>query len=151
MTRNKLIFSIGTLALFFALTPAARAQDTGASPPPTPPPAGSAMSAHGGHGGGVGMDPDTPENDAALNLTDDQKTKIQAIREDAKDQMKAVKKDTTLTDDQRAQKVKQVRMDTRRQVWAVMTPEQQKVWAQEMREKRQAKKMADGPGSSTPQ
>src|ERR1700722_15105582 len=147
MTRNKLIFSVGALALFFALTPAARAQDTGAS---APPPAGAAMSAHGGHGG-AGMDPDTPENDSTLNLTDDQKTKIQAIREDAKDQMKALKKDTTLTDDQRAQKVKEIRKDIRRQVWAVMTPEQQKAWAQEMREKRQAKKLADGPGSSTPQ
>jgi periplasmic protein CpxP/Spy len=147
MTRNKLIFSIGTLALFFALTPAARAQDAGAS---APPPAGSAMTAHPGHGGGAGMDADTPENDAALNLTDDQKTKIVAIRADAKDQMKAMKKDTTLTDDQRAQKVKELRKDIRRQVWAVMTPEQQKIWAQEMREHRQAKK-ADGAGASTPQ
>lgn len=149
MTRNKLIFSVGALALFFALTPAARAQDTGASAPSTPPASGSATSPHGGHGG-AGMDPDTPENDATLNLTDDQKAKIEAIRADAKDQLKAVKKDTTLTDDQRAQKVKDVRKDTRRQVWAVMTPEQQKAWAQEMREKRQAKKLADGPGSSTP-
>jgi protein CpxP len=147
MTRNKLTFSIGTLALFFALTPTVRAQDTGAS---APPPAGAAVSAHGGRGG-AGMDPDTPESDATLNLTDDQKTKIQAIREDTKDQLKAIKKDTSLTDDQRAQKVKEVRKDTRRQVWAVMTPEQQKAWAQEMREKRQAKKLADGPGSSTPQ
>jgi Spy/CpxP family protein refolding chaperone len=146
MTRNKLIFSMGTLALFFALTPAVRAQDAGASAPP----AGSAMTAKPGHGG-ASMDPDTPENDSALNLTDDQKTKIAAIRADAKDQMKAMKKDTTLTDDQRAQKVKDLRKDTRRQVWAVMTPEQQKIWAQEMREHRQAKKLADGPGSSTPQ
>ncbi|HEY0701956.1 MAG TPA: hypothetical protein VGD60_04235 [Candidatus Acidoferrales bacterium] len=147
MTRNKLIFSMGALALFFALSPVTRAQDTGSS---APPPAGSAMTAHPGQGGGA-MDPDTPENDSTLNLTDDQKTKIVAIRADAKDQMKAIKKDTTLTDEQRMQKMKEAKKDTRRQVWAVMTPEQQKIWAQEMRERRQAKKMADGPGSSTPQ
>jgi Spy/CpxP family protein refolding chaperone len=147
MTGSKLIFSISTLALFFALTPATRAQNAGAS---APPPAGSAMTAKPGHGGGAAMDPDNPDNDATLNLTDDQKTKIQAIRADAKDQLKAVNKDTSLTDDQRAQKVKELRKDTRRQVWAVMTPEQQKAWAQEMREKRLAKK-GDGSGASTPQ
>ena len=90
------------------------------------------------------MDADTPENDPALNLTDEQKEKVKAIREDAKDQLKALKKDTTLTDDQRQQKLKQIKMDTRRQVWAVMTPEQQKAWAQEQRERRQSKKMTDG-------
>jgi hypothetical protein len=42
-------------------------------------------------------------------------------------------------------------MDTRKQVWAVMTPEQQKTWAQEQRERRQAKKAADAPTSAPQQ
>jgi protein CpxP len=96
------------------------------------------------------MDPDTPEMDSTLNLTDEQKEKIKTIRDDAKDQMKAMKKDTTLTDEQRQQKTKQLRMDTRKQIWAVMTPEQQKQWAQEMRERRQSKHAGDAP-ATTPQ
>jgi Spy/CpxP family protein refolding chaperone len=145
MKINKLIFACGTLALICGLSFSTPAQQSGASAPPSSAPSGAAAS---GHGGGGGMDADTPENDPALNLTDDQKEKVKAIREDAKDQLKAVKKDPALTDDQRQQKLKQIKMDTRKQVWAVMTPEQQKAWAQEQRERRQAKRMAEG---TTPQ
>jgi Spy/CpxP family protein refolding chaperone len=141
MKINNLILVFCALALICGLSLSTSAQQSGASAPPSSVPSGAAAS---GHGGGGGMDADTPENDPALNLTDEQKDKVKAIREDAKDQLKALKKDTTLTDDQRQQKLKQIKMDTRRQVWAVMTPEQQKAWAQEQRERRQAKKMTDG-------
>ena len=84
------------------------------------------------------MNPDTPEEDAALNLTDDQKSKIAAIRADNKDQMKAIKKDTTLSDSDRQTKMKELRKSTRAQVWAVLTPDQQKQWAAEERARREA-------------
>ena len=145
MKTNMFVFSCFALALFFGLTVSTPAQEGGGAPPQ------SSAGPQGGHGASNGaMDADTPENDPAMNLTDDQKEKIKAIREDAKDQVKAVKKDASLNDDDRKQKMKQIRMDTRKQVWAVMTPEQQKTWAQEQRERRQAKHMADAPGS-TPQ
>jgi len=144
MNINKLIFSICMVALFFGLAVTTNAQNGSAAPPPQ-----SAMTGPSGHHGG--MDADAPELDPALNLTDDQKTKIKSIRDDAKDQMTAMKKDTALTDDQRQQKVKQLRMDTRKQIWAVMTPEQQKTWAQEQRERRQAKHEGDAPASTPPQ
>jgi Spy/CpxP family protein refolding chaperone len=149
MKTNKLIFAVGAVALIFGLSVSTPAQQGGAG---TPPDSSQGAPAQGSHGaGGAGMDADTPENDPAMNLTDDQKTKIAAIRADAKDQMKAVTKDTSLTDEQRQQKVKQVRMDTRKQVWAVMTPDQQKTWAQEQRERRQAKHAASVPGSAPQQ
>jgi periplasmic protein CpxP/Spy len=150
MTTGKLIFPVCTLALIFGLSFSTRAQQGGAAstPPPTSAPSGAAQGGHGA--GGNAMDADTPENDPALNLTDDQKEKIQAIRVDVKEQLKALKKDTSMTDEQRQQKMKQIKMETRKQVWAVMTPEQQKIWAQEQRERRQAKHLADGPGT-TPQ
>jgi hypothetical protein len=150
MKTNKLVFPVCTLAFIFGLSLSTRAQQDGAAaaPPPSSAPSGAAQ---GGHGAGSGtMDADTPENDPVLNLTDEQKEKIQAIRVDVKDQLKTLKKGTTLTDEQRQQKMKQIKMETRRQVWAVMTPEQQKIWAQEQRERRQAKHLADGPGT-TPQ
>jgi hypothetical protein len=148
MKTNKLIFAICAMAFIFGISISTPAQQGGAATPDS----SQAAAPQGGHGaGGAGMDADTPENDPAMNLTDDQKSKITAIRADAKDQAKAVKKDTSLTDEQRQQKMKQIKMDTRKQVWAVMTPEQQKTWAQEQRERRQAKHMADAPGSAPQQ
>ena len=84
-------------------------------------------------------DPDTPEADDSLKLTDDQKIRIKTVREDTQEQLKAMQKDKTLTDDQRQKKAKQIKMDTRKQVWSVLTPEQRKIWADEARERREAK------------
>lgn len=147
MKTDKLILAASAMAFIFGFSISTPAQQGSSATPPD----SQSAAPQGGHGaGGRGMDADTPENDPAMNLTDDQKAKITAIREDAKDQFKAVKKDTSLTDEQRQQKMKQIKMDTRKQVWAVMTPEQQKTWAQEQRERRQAKHMTDAP-ASTPQ
>jgi hypothetical protein len=148
MKTNTLVLAVCAMAFIFGASISTPAQQGGSATAPDP---SQAMTAQGEHGRGAGMDADTPENDPAMNLTDDQKTKITAIRADAKDQAKAVKKDTSLTDEQRQQKMKQIKMDTRKQVWAVMTPEQQKTWAQEQRERRQAKHMADAPGSAPQQ
>jgi Spy/CpxP family protein refolding chaperone len=54
-----------------------------------------------------------------------------------------MQKDKTLTDDQRQKKAKQIKMDTRKQVWSVLTPEQRKIWADEARERREAKTHAN--------
>ena len=94
------------------------------------------------------MDPEAPETDTALNLTDDQKTQIAAIRSDAKDQIKAINKDKTLSDTDKENQLKALKKSTRAKVWAVLTPEQRTQWAAEAREHRQAKKAAV---SSSPQ
>ncbi|MGA8143837.1 MAG: hypothetical protein WB987_08125 [Candidatus Acidiferrales bacterium] len=86
--------------------------------------------------------PDAIENDETLNLTPEQKDKISSIREDAKKQIQEIEKDKTLTDDQRTRKTKQVTKETRAQVFAVLTPEQQKTWSAEQRERRQEKRAA---------
>jgi Spy/CpxP family protein refolding chaperone len=85
------------------------------------------------------LDADTPENDDALHLTSDQKDKIKSIRHDAKDRVREIQKDTTLSDDVKERKLKQIKKETRAQVWAVLTPEQQRQWAAELRERREAK------------
>ena len=87
-------------------------------------------------------DPDTPEADDALKLTDDQKARIKSIRDDAQDQVKAMQKDKTLSDDQRQKKAKQIKMDTRKQVWSVLTAEQRTIWAEEARQRREARNHA---------
>jgi Spy/CpxP family protein refolding chaperone len=87
-------------------------------------------------------DPDTPEADDSLKLTDDQKARIKSIRDDAQDQVKAMQKDKTLSDEQRQKKAKQIKMDTRKQVWSVLTAEQRTIWAEEARQRREAKNHA---------
>jgi Spy/CpxP family protein refolding chaperone len=82
---------------------------------------------------------DAPENDPALQLTDDQKAKIKTIRDDASQQVKDVQKDTTLTDDQKERKIKMIRKTTRAQVFAVLTSDQQKAWSGEQHEKHEGK------------
>lgn len=134
------IFSIGCcLALILGVATVVSARQD-AQAPATPPPSAAPSGSPATHSAKPGkMNPDSPEEDAALNLTDDQKAKITSIRADTKDQMKAINKDTTLSDTDRQAKVKELRKSTRAQVWAVLTPDQQKQWATEARANREAK------------
>ena len=86
--------------------------------------------------------PDAIENDDSLNLTQDQKDKIKAIRDDARKQKQDVEKDKALTPDQQTKQLKDITKQTRAQVFAVLTPEQQKAWSAEQRERRMEKKQA---------
>lgn len=61
-----------------------------------------------------------------LNLTDEQKTKLKPILEDAGKQMRGVRDDTSLTQDQKRDKMKQLRESTDSQINGILTPEQQK-------------------------
>jgi Spy/CpxP family protein refolding chaperone len=125
-----------SLALLCALgmsTPASAQQST-----PTPPPKAATPSKAAPSGKLYG-NADEPENNATLYLTDDQKTRIKAIRADADQQIQAAEKDPALTPEQKDRRVKQIRKATRAQVFAVLTPDQQKIWSAEQREKREAK------------
>ena len=129
---SAVIFSI---VFFGSLTLSAASQQGGSSSNP-----GAGTSARPSQASqGDKADPDTPEADDSLNLTDDQKIRIKTIREDTQEQLKAMQKDKTLADDQRQKKAKQIKMDTRKQVWSVLTLEQRKIWADEARERREAK------------
>jgi Spy/CpxP family protein refolding chaperone len=86
--------------------------------------------------------PDAIENDDSLNLTQDQKDKIKSIREDARKQKQDIEKDKTLTPVQQTKQIKDITKQTRAQVFAVLTPEQQKAWSAEQRERRMEKKAA---------
>lgn len=60
-----------------------------------------------------------------LSLTDDQKAKIKPILEDQMKQMKAVHEDTSLSADQKRDKMKSIHDSSHEQINAVLTPEQQ--------------------------
>ena len=82
-----------------------------------------------------------------LNLTDDQKAKLKPILEDQSKQMKATREDTTLTQDQKREKMKQVHESTHSQINDILTPEQQKKFA-ELKEQQKAHHEENKPGES---
>lgn len=71
-----------------------------------------------------------------LNLTDDQKTKLKDIFAGAKAKRESIWKDTSLTDDQKKDKMKELHADTKAKVGEVLTPEQRT----ELKEKMEAAK-----------
>ncbi|MGH9744760.1 MAG: hypothetical protein ACRD59_01460 [Candidatus Acidiferrales bacterium] len=125
-------FALG-IGLLFTAGAAARVPQSGAS-------AGSASQSAAAKPSS--SSPDAIEADETLSLTQEQRDKIASIRSDAKKQTDEIAKDKTLTDDQRTRKLKQVTKETRAQVFAVLTPEQQKTWSAEQRERREAKHAA---------
>ena len=69
-----------------------------------------------------------------LDLSADQQIQIEAIHKQTAEQLKAVRGDASLTDDQKHAKSRELRKSTEEQVRAVLTPEQQ-AKAKELREK----------------
>ena len=61
---------------------------------------------------------------AGLNLTEDQKAAIKSIREKMKSQMDALHNDDSMTADQKAAKVHELRRSARVQTAKLLTPEQ---------------------------
>ena len=60
-----------------------------------------------------------------LNLTDDQKAKLKPILQDQMQQMKVVREDSSLSEEQKRAKMKSVHESLHDQINAVLTPEQQ--------------------------
>ena len=65
-----------------------------------------------------------------LNLTDQQKSQIQSLMQSQRQQAQAVRNDSSLTAQQKQDKLKQLRESNHQQVMAVLTPEQQQKWQQ---------------------
>ena len=98
---------VSALAVPLAL---AKAQDA-----PAPQAAGKEMGMRGGLQAAV----------ESLNLTDDQRAKVKDIFADAKTKHQAVANDTSLSDDQKKAKLKELHEGTLAKVNAVLTPDQQ--------------------------
>jgi hypothetical protein len=150
MKLTKAIIGVGWMCLFLGFATAAhprQASSSGQNPSSAAAPSSAAQSAKPQGKASGKMDADTPENDDALHLSDEQKEKIKSIREDAKQRVLDAQKDTSLSDDVKERKVKQIRKETRAQVFAVMTPDQQRQWIAEQRARREAKHT----GSTSPQ
>jgi periplasmic protein CpxP/Spy len=60
-----------------------------------------------------------------LNLTDDQKTKLKPILQNEVSQAKAVRDDSSMSDDAKQAKIKQIHASTKQQMNEILTPDQQ--------------------------
>jgi periplasmic protein CpxP/Spy len=82
-----------------------------------------------------------------LNLTQDQQAKLKPIFEKQREQAKAIKSDTSLTEEQKKEKFQSLRQDSKAQINGILTPEQQQQWEQ-MRAKHQHGNNGDNQGSA---
>ena len=75
-----------------------------------------------------------------LNLTDDQKAKLRPILQGQMQQMKAVREDSSLSEEQKRAKMKPIHESLHDQINAVLTPEQQAKFKQMRQEQMQKHK-----------
>lgn len=71
-----------------------------------------------------------------LNLTADQKAKLQAIHESTRQQIEALRNDSTLSQTDKQAKFRAIRQGSRQQLLALLTPEQQQSLQNIRRERR---------------
>ncbi|MCM8759923.1 MAG: hypothetical protein NC906_09170 [Candidatus Omnitrophica bacterium] len=73
-----------------------------------------------------------------LNLTEEQKAKIREIQKSRREQLSALQQDTTLSQEQKREKMRQIMESTQKQMDEVLTPEQRQQMEklrEEMRER----------------
>ena len=79
-----------------------------------------------------------------LNLTDDQKGKLKPILQDQMQQMKVVREDSSLSEEQKRTKMKAIHESLHDQINAVLTPEQQAKFKQMRQEHMEKHKGMEG-------
>lgn len=63
-----------------------------------------------------------------LQLSEEQKTKIKTIAQDARQQARSIRANDSLSPQQKRERLRELRAKTRRQIRSVLTPQQQKEW-----------------------
>jgi periplasmic protein CpxP/Spy len=88
----------------------------------------------GKHTGGPGMHgrPNIDQMAKELNLTDDQKTKVEAAMQDQQAKMKALHSDTSLSKEDRHAKVKEIHEGFTAKMKEILTPDQFEKWQKHM-------------------
>jgi Spy/CpxP family protein refolding chaperone len=71
-----------------------------------------------------------------LNLTDDQRQQFRAIGQRTRQQAMSIRSDSSLSDDQKKEKLQALRKQSHQEMFAILTPEQ-KAQLKQMREQRQ--------------
>jgi protein CpxP len=86
-----------------------------------------------------------------LDLTDDQKAKVQPIMDAQREKMRAVMQDDSLSQDDKRTKMKAIRDDTTAQLKPILTPEQLQKWqAAQTRMRRMSPPGGNAPAPGAP-
>jgi Spy/CpxP family protein refolding chaperone len=64
---------------------------------------------------------------SGLNLTDEQRASLQAVRQIQWEQINAVRNDRTLSPEEKRARIEAIRQGSRQQLYGLLTPEQQQV------------------------
>lgn len=81
----------------------------------------------------------------ALNLTQQQKDQLKPIFQSGRQQMQALRSDSSLTPDQRREKMKEIRQNQQAQLNSILTPEQQQQLQQMHQHRRRGQQNAAPP------
>jgi Spy/CpxP family protein refolding chaperone len=130
--------AVGSLLVW---SPALRADDSTNTPPSTPP-AGAPPAGQPPRGGFERIA-------EQLNLTADQKPKVQSIMEAQRQKVRDLRQDTSLTAEDRKAKIKAVQEDTATQMKAVLTADQFQKW-QDMQSRMRNRRVGPPPGDNPP-
>lgn len=87
-----------------------------------------------------------------LNLTDDQKKQFQQIRQNTMQQGRSIRSDSSLSHDQKQEKMLALRKQSHQEMFKVLTPEQQaqlKQMREERKQKMQQQKKGEADKSSS--
>ncbi len=82
----------------------------------------------------------------ALNLTEEQKSQIQPILQQQRQKLEALRNDNSLSQQQKREQFQQIREQTRSQINAILTPDQQQKMQQMEQQMRQRRGRRGGPG-----
>jgi Spy/CpxP family protein refolding chaperone len=137
--KSMLRIAIIAAGLTVAALPTVRAAD---ETQPTPPPAGGGQRGERRERRQEMMGKEMAEK---LGLSQDQQDKVKVIREKTQTDITAVRDDVSLTEDQKREKIRDLRMNSMKDFRAVLTPDQQAKMEQ-MRKERQER----DPGGKPP-
>ncbi len=83
-----------------------------------------------------------------MNLTDDQKAQFQKIRQNSVQQTKAIRSDSSLTDEQRKQKMLELRKQSHQQMFGILTSDQKQRLKQMREEHKKQTQTSEGSRSA---
>ena len=138
MKKNAIRFLVAALALAMLSLPAL-AQGSSATP---------AGEGQGQHHGMPSVDERVQHMTKALNLSDDQQTKIKAILTDQRDQMMSLKQDTSTAPTDRRAKFQEIHQNTQQKIRDVLTDDQKTKFDQ-MQERHREHMMNKGAGQGS--
>jgi protein CpxP len=148
--------TLGFFCMALAMSSPAAAQSSTTNSPEHRPPEAPSQAATGQAGAASQAPAGNAQSQAQtgdenpLNLTDEQKAKLQPILADENQQLQALRSDTSMTQEQKISKANEIRQTASPKIRAVLTPEQLQKLDELQRKARQQQNQSGPPDSAPP-